>query len=330
MSGSMRIEFFGTARSQLGESPLWDAQERALYWVDSRQRRIWRARWALQGAGPGGLQGPEGLQGSERQYESWVLPQEVGSIALAENGLLAALRDGFYHVHLGGEATVTAIALPEQGNPGVRFNDGKADRQGRFVAGTLGLSRGPDTPGVLYRLDVDGTCASLERGIALSNAVCFSPTGDRLYFADSLRNLIWCYDYDVHTGEVSNRQSWVETGSLGSVPDGATVDAEGYVWVALPLAQRVARFAPDGTLARMISLPIPYPSCPAFGDDGLATLFVTTIADSGHRVRTDHPDGGRVLAITGLGTQGLPEVRCRLEPKLISSLSPLPTPMANV
>jgi L-arabinonolactonase len=312
MTRSIRIDFFGAARSQLGESPLWDARQRALYWVDTLQRRICRARWP------------------ERQCESWVLPKEVGSIALAENGLLAALRDGFYHVHLAGNGTVTPIALPEQGNQSVRFNDGKADRQGRFLAGTMRLGPAPGVPGVLYRLDPDGTCAPLERGIALSNALCFSPTGDRLYFADSLRNLIWRYDYDAHTGEVSDRQSFAETASLGSVPDGATVDAEGYLWVALPQAQRLARFAPDGSLAQMIPVPIPYPSCPAFGDDGLSTLFVTTIADSGHRLRTDHPDAGRVLAITGLGTQGLPEARCCLDPKLISNLSPLPTNTPSV
>jgi L-arabinonolactonase len=307
MTGSIHIDFFGAARSQLGESPLWDPEQRALYWVDTLQRRICRARWP------------------ERQCESWVLPKEVGSIALAENGLLAALRDGFYHVHLAGEATVTPIALPEQGHPGIRFNDGKADRQGRFLAGTMRVGPGPGLPGVLYRLDPEGTCTPLERGIALSNALCFSPEGDRLYFADSLRNLIWRYDYDTQSGEVSDRRSFVETHSLGSVPDGATVDVEGYLWVALPQAQRLARFAPDGSLAQMIPVPIPYPSCPAFGDDGLSTLFVTTIADSGHRLRTDHPDGGRVLAITGLGTQGLPEARCRLDLRLISSPGPLPT-----
>jgi L-arabinonolactonase len=293
----IRIDFVGQTRSRLGESPLWDVREQALYWVDSLERRI--CRW------------------QDRFYESWTLPQAIGSIALGEYGLLAALRDGFYHVQLASEAIVTPIALPERDNSTVRFNDGKADREGHFLAGTMRVAGETAAPGILYRLEKDGNCIPLERGIEISNALCFSPAGDRLYFADSLRHVIWSYDYDAGTGAIGARRTFVETNSLGSVPDGATVDAAGDVWVALVQAQRVARFTPDGNLVQTLSLPIPYPSCPAFGGDDLSTLFVTTIADSGQRLRTDHPDAGRVLAITGLDTVGLPEVRCPVDSKFI-------------
>jgi sugar lactone lactonase YvrE len=289
----IRINFFGPWRNRLGESPLWDGEAGLLYWVDSTASRICRA--APSGVG----------------FEAWTMPQTVGSIGLAESGLVAVLRDGFYVLDLRNHGVVSPIALPERDNSAVRFNDGKADRQGRFLAGTMRVGDANTAPGMLYRLERDGSCSVLERDLAVSNALCFSPGGDQLYLADTLQGLIWRYAYDVVTGDVADRRLFADTRTLGSLPDGATVDAEGHLWVALVQAQRLARFAPDGRLVRTIDLPIPFPSCPAFGGEDLRTLFVTTIADSGHRLRSDHPDAGRLLAIDGLGVHGLPEARCR-------------------
>lgn len=289
------IHFFGSWRNRLGESPLWDPNASLLYWVDSVARRICRAD-ALGG-----------------RFETWTLPDVVGSVALAETGLIAAMGDGFYAVDLTTGAT-QPIAVPECGNAAVRFNDGKADRQGRYLSGTMRIDRDGDAaPGVLYRLDSDGRCAVLDRNIGISNAICFSPDGDWLYFADSLQGVIWRYRYDAVSGAVSDRCTFADARALGSAPDGATVDAEGYVWVALVQSQQVACLAPDGSVTQKIDLPIPFPSCPAFGGANLQTLFITTIADSGHRLRTDHPEGGRMLAIDGLGVCGLPEARCRID-----------------
>jgi len=289
----IRINFFGPWRNRLGESPLWDGEAGLLYWVDSMAARICRAA-------------PSGVR-----YETWTMPQMVGSIALAESGLVVALRDGFYLLNLRNHGVVSPIALPERDNPAVRFNDGKADRQGRFLAGTMRVGDADTAPGLLYRLERDGSCSVLERDLVVSNGLCFSPSGDRLYFADTLQGLIWRYAYDVLTGEVTDRRLFADTRTLGSLPDGATVDADGHLWVALVQAQRLARFAPDGRLEQIVDLPIPFPSCPAFGGEDLRTLFVTTIADSGHRLRSDHPDAGRLLAIDGLGVCGLLEARCR-------------------
>jgi L-arabinonolactonase len=292
---AVRIGFLGTWRNRLGESPLWDGESGMLYWVDSIAARICRAA-------------PTG-----ERFDAWTMPQTVGSIALAESGLVAALRDGFYAVDIENHGASAPITLPERYNSAVRFNDGKADRQGRFLAGTMRVGDANTAPGILYRLERDGSCSVLERDIAVSNALCFSPDGEQLYFGDTLRGLIWCYSYDVLTGDVRDRRLFTDTRALGSLPDGATVDAEGHVWVALVQAQRLARFAPDGRLVQTLDLPIPFPSCLAFGGDDLSTLFVTTIADSGHRLRSDHPDAGRLLAIDGLGVRGLPEARCRIE-----------------
>jgi L-arabinonolactonase len=289
---NIRIRFVGTRRNLLGESPLWDPVAQRLYWVDSVARQI-----CCTDADGG-------------NYSVWDMPEIVGSIGLTRAGLVAALRDGFYSIDFA-TGNVVAIALPEKGSTEVRFNDGKADRQGRFLAGTMRMHEA--AAGRLYRLDPDGRCTVLERDILIANSLCFSPSGDRMYFADSLQGVIWEYHYDVASGTVSDRRTLIDTRVFGSAPDGATVDAEGCLWVALVQSQQIARFDPRGVLIQIIDMPVPFPSCPAFGGSDLRTLFVTTVSDSHNLLRSDHPDAGRVLAIEGLNVAGLVEARCRFD-----------------
>jgi len=288
---TLTIALVGERRNLLGESPLWDERCGKLWWVDSMARLICRAD-----ADGGGL-------------ETWPAPKMVGSIVLAEPGLLVALQDGFYAFDPE-RGEFDPIDLPEAGNAAVRFNDGKADRQGRFLAGTMRFGGDEGAPGKLYRLDRDGRSTVIETGIRVSNNLCFSPDGKTLYFADSLAMAVWAYDYDPGSGAATNRRTLFDTKALGSAPDGATVDATGNLWVALVQAQAIACISPNGELLSRIDLPIPFPSCPAFGGADLATLFVTSISDSGGALKTDHPDGGRLLAIRGHGATGLPEARC--------------------
>jgi sugar lactone lactonase YvrE len=291
----MRIDLYGSWRNQLGESPLWDADRQRLFWVDTVARCVCCA------------------DAHGDHFRSYGMPDLVGSIALAEGGLIAALREGFYRIDLTQEEAprIRPLILPERGNSAVRFNDGKADRQGRVLAGTMRVGDVAGAPGVLYRLELDASCSVLQRDIAVANALCFSPAGNKLYFADSLRSRVWCFDYDGVTGTLSGRRPLIDTRDWGSVPDGATVDAAGDLWIALFQTQQIAHCSSQGRLFRLIDLPAPYPSCVAFGGADLQTLFVTTISNSGHRIKTDHPQGGRMLAITGLETQGLPEARHR-------------------
>ena len=280
------IDYFGDSANALGESPVWDAARRMLWWVDARAQTICAA-------------GPDG-----RRVVEWHYTQPIGSIALATDGLVAAGADGFYRIDPDSGAETMIAPVPQPG-PELRLNDGKTDRAGRFISGHM-RSAG-DTAGELWRLDWDGSAEKLLDGIGIANATCFSPDGAWMYFADSLEGILRRYPYDRSSGRLGAREDLVDCRAHGSPPDGATVDAEGNIWVTLVLAQRIACFAPGGALLRTIDLPIPYPSCPAFGDERLDTLFVTTIANSGHRLVSDHPDAGRIIAITGLGAVGIAE-----------------------
>ena len=280
------IDLLPVGVSGLGESPLWDHRSGRLYWVDSIAPEI------LSSDAEGG------------DVRRWTLEQPVGSIGLASDGLIVALADGFYRFDPE-SGKVEAIAHPVMASA-TRLNDGKADRHGRFLAASMRTGYDDDA-GALFRLDADGGCVQLESGVAIGNAVSFSPDGETLYFADSLDGHLRRYRYHPESGAIGPRENLVDCRVQGSGPDGATVDSEGRIWAALVLAQAVACYAPDGKLLRSIPLPLPYPSCPAFGGLDLDTLYLTSIANSGHRLVADHPDAGRITAIRGIDARGIAE-----------------------
>lgn len=285
-----RVELVGEGRDRLGESPVWDPVTGWLYWVDSVAPCIHR------------------FDPARSVFERRAMPDIVGSIGLwATDRLIAALRDGFYSVDF---ASGEIRPLHRPGVPnGQRMNDGKMDRQGRFLSGTMHTPLSATPAGMLFRLDAAAQRDVLETGIGISNGLCFSPSGDTLYFADSTRGLLWSYPYNGATGAVGPRVVLADIAAMTkSGPDGATVDAAGCLWVALVRTGQIARLRPDGALDRLIALPVPHPTCPAFGGDKLDMLFVTSISDSG-RIRSDHPDAGRLVTLTVSGVQGLPEAR---------------------
>lgn len=282
----MDIRFFTEVANDLGESPVWDALHGWLWWVDIRHNRV-------MAADAGG-----------RIQRDWTFDSAVGSIGLAEKGLVAAFVDHF--ALIGEEGAVQPLARPAIGTGTIRFNDGKADRQGRFLSGTMQHGGQADPLATVWRLDSSGGATQVEAGMKLVNAICFSPCGSWLYLADTLEGMIRRYPYDPQTGALGAREDFFDCTEVGA-PDGATVDAEGCLWVALVTTQRIACISAQGELLRSIDVPVPYPSCPAFGGADMATLYVTTIADSGHKLKSDHPDAGRMLAITDLDARGIAE-----------------------
>lgn len=285
------VSILTTHRDRLGECPLWDASLQCLYWVDAVAGRVQR------------------LHPASGRIQYWDVPGAVGSIALARAGhLLLALADGFYTLDTTrGEAAVVALVAPVfHPAPGMRLNDGRTDRQGRFVCGSMVLGR--HTPeGSLYRLNLDGSVEQIDTGIAISNAICFSPEGDRIYYADSLAHAVYCASYDGASGKVGPRTTFLDTRSLGAVPDGAVVDANGNLWLALVQKAALAQFSPQGALLRQVVLPTTFVSCPAFGGAELQTLFATSISNSGNSLVANDENAGYLFQVAGLGVRGLAE-----------------------
>ncbi len=288
---SIRIERVGETRDQLGEGPLWDPVEQVLYWVDTMGRLIHR------------------LDPASGARRDWPVPGEIGSLALRQRGgAVLALIDGFHFFDFETGQTMP-IADPEPGNTETRFNDGKVDRQGRFLAGTMSRERRDKGLGSLYRLDPDLTVSKLEDDVIVSNGPCFSPDGRTFYFADSPRRQISAYDYDTATGAIANKRILVDTAPMETAPDGATVDAEGCIWTALVRSGQIGRFRPDGSLDRLIDMPTPHPSSVMFGGADLDQIYVTSISRSLTRDAENDPGAGGLYAVSGTGVTGLPEPR---------------------
>jgi L-arabinonolactonase len=225
-------------------------------------------------------------------------------------GAVLSLQDGFYSFDF--ETGATALLAPLGiDHPNVRLNDGKTDRQGRFLAGTMHLHRNDDEPvaGGLFRLDPGGKAVQIADDIMTSNGPCFSPDGRIFYFADSTRRVIWAFDYDIASGTPHSRRVFADLSGMNTSPDGATVDAEGYVWSSLIRSGSIARFDPAGRIAQQIEMPVRYPTSLSFGGRNLDVLYVTSISRS-VRFADEHQDAGGLFAIEGLGIRGLAEPRC--------------------
>ena len=288
----LRIELLVDARNELGEGPLWDVEEQRLYWIDSHGRLIQRCDARGEGKA------------------SWCVPEHIGSMCLrAGGGAIVSLRNGFHSFDFRTGA-VEPICDPEPERRRTRMNDGKVDRQGRFLAGYMDYEE-KDPLGGLYRLDADLKVTRIEDGIIVSNGPCWSPDGATFYFADSWTRCIWAYGYDTATGDLLRRRLFAsfEEAGLRGYPDGATVDEAGYVWSAEVYGGRLVRFAPDGTVDRLVGMPVDSITSVMFGGADLDILYVTSMARPFRGRRRQEREAGGLFAVHGLGVRGLPEPR---------------------
>jgi len=215
---------------QLGECPIWDERMSVLWWVDIHGRAVKRY--------------------DAESLRLLPMPEPPGSIALRrEGGLLVALQSG---VFLLGTEAPKLLVKPAEHVAGLRFNDGRCDRAGRFWVGTLAE---PDFPprGVLYRISAEGSATALRTGMQVPNSLAWSPDGRTMYFADSPRHKIWAFDYD----------------------------AEGCLWNAEWGAARVVRYTPAGKVDRVVVVPAKNPTCCCFGGARLETLYITSAERAG-------------------------------------------------
>ncbi len=288
----MRIEMLVNMKNILGEGPLWCVDEQRLYWVDSLGQTVFRCT------------------ADGREVRSWEVPAKIGSMAVRENGgAVVALQTGFHFLDFGtGECSL--ITDPEEGMPTTRLNDGKVDRQGRFVCGSMDTQE-KERSGTLYRLDPDLSLHTLDRRIMVSNGPCWNPDGSTFYFADSWAGEIWAYDYDTETGDVTNRRTFARVDNRnGFAADGSTVDEEGFLWNALAYSGKLVRYAPDGSENRVISMPVKNVTSVMFGGPELDVLFVTSMAKpSLPGYPTDGKMRGALFAVYDLGIRGVPERR---------------------
>ncbi len=290
-----QAELVVDARDGVGESPVWMAAESALYWVDIPGRAI--SRWSPDSGA----------------VDSWQTPEMPGCIAPhAAGGWICALESGVQHLVLlsGGACAATPLATVRHARSGMRFNDGRCDRQGRLRAGTMLLDMAAGAPcGEVWALDPSGLHA-LQQGLIVPNGMAFSPDGRTMYLSDSHPSVqqVWAFDYDIDAGRPGARRTFIDMREYPGRPDGAAVDADGCYWICGNDAGQVHRFTPDGRLDRSLAVPVKKPAMCAFGGSGLDTLFVTSIRPPGDCA--DQPLAGGVFALQP-GVRGLAETPCQ-------------------
>jgi sugar lactone lactonase YvrE len=271
----------------LGEVPRWHASEQALYWIDAFKPALHR------------------VEAATGQVQSWTPPEKLGSFALSTYGaLIIAGRNGFalYDPRSGG---FERIADPENQAAENILNDGRCDSRGRFWCGSMTKTM-KSASGRLYRVD-KGRVAALDDTIWISNGIAWSPDGKTMYFADSHVHTIFAYDYDVAEGRIGERRVFAETSGQPGIPDGASVDAEGFLWSAGFGGGCLVRYAPDGRVDRTVLVPISQPTACAFGGSDLRTLYVTTARFRlAPEKRASETHAGALLALD-VGVKGLVE-----------------------
>jgi L-arabinonolactonase len=197
---------------------------------------------------------------------------------------------------------------PEAERPENRFNDGRCDRRGRFLASSMHEPR-TVPQGALWQLDPAKGVRLLTDQALVGNGLAFSP-GDRfMYWSDSRRHRVFRFDYDIDTGSAWNQRLWLESDDSQGRPDGAAMDTDGCYWSARFAGSRVIRFTPDGRIDREIRLPVSQVTMCAFGGADRRTLYIT-IAREGldEAALAEQPLAGGIFAVDP-GCQGLPEPR---------------------
>jgi sugar lactone lactonase YvrE len=291
----------------LGECPIWDDRRNGLWWLDLKACEIRFLPASLLSVN---------VDISEELLlpTTWKAPGRVGSIALCTDGtlLLAGSALWKFDPFAEGEAQFVPLSpMPSDELATNRFNDGRVDRTGRFVVGTMDNEEKTRT-GTQYRIDSMSTVATpqvLWGNVGIPNASCFSPDGRYGYWADSWKPVL--HRYETASPTDTREDFGVVEGPGG--PDGACVDAQGHIWLCVWGGSKIIRYRPDGTIERIIPLPVERATCATFGGEDYGTLFVTTARNGFTEEETAaQPLAGSVLAIDTdelWGIRGLPESR---------------------
>jgi sugar lactone lactonase YvrE len=273
-----------------GESPVWCTRERALYWVDTRNRMVRRLDYATG------------------EITSWEFPELTCSIVMREaGGLLVAMETCIAVFDPASGKTVDRIPAPHAPDSGMRFADGRCDRRGRFWVGAKHDATSAPV-GFLYRVDPDRSFTPMETKVSMPNSLSWSPDNRIMYFADSAEKTIFAYPFDIERGTVGARKPFATS---HAAPDGAAMDHEGCLWSAEYWGGRVVRYAPDGRVDREIKLPVSLVTACTFGGPDLDILYITTARQRHHLSDEElakQPLAGALFAID-VGIEGMPEPR---------------------
>lgn len=285
----MEPKLIADYQCETGEGPMWHPIEKCVYWLDI--------------SAPGRMFRYDPATGKHEQcYEG----EMVGGITVQADGALLLFGEkGSVRVWRDGKITTLLDGIP--GEEESRFNDVIADPMGRVFCGTMPTK---ERLGRLYRLDTDGKITQILEGIGCSNGMGYTPDRKRMYYTDSMKYEIYIFDYDIATGNITNQRVFVRTPEEEGLPDGMTVDAEGYVWSAHWDGSHLYRFSPQGKEVMRIKFPAKKVSSVIFGGEDYTDIYVTTAG--GNNKAQEGPGAGALFHLN-LGIRGVPEFFSRIK-----------------
>lgn len=267
----------------IGEGPLWHSDEERIYWTDIRTGRMFCYDPATD------------------THENFFNDGRVGGFTIQKDGtLLLFMEQGAIKIWDDGELTSVIDRVPEIRDS--RFNDVIADPEGRVFCGTMPTD---EDLGSLYRLSTSGELTMILGSIDISNGLGFTPNLEQLYYTETMANTIYRFEYCRETGEISDQQVFVDFSDRDGIPDGLTVDTEGYVWSAIHGAGYVARFGLDGTEDRRLELPTDDVTSLTFGGPNYSDMYITSASLQAE----DDPDAGALFRISLDDIRGREEFR---------------------
>lgn len=285
--GRSKPEIVADTFCKTGEGPMWHPEEKRVYWVDIPNGELYRY---------------DPVTGEHEQFfQNGVIG---GYTFQADGGILLFQERGAIHLYKNGEMTTIIEEIPEEREG--RFNDVIADPEGRVYCGTMPIG---DRPGKLYRLERDGSLHVAMEDAGLSNGLGFSPDLSLVYHSDSDKRVVTRSRYNRSTGEFSDPEIWHRTKDGDGVPDGMTVDAEGFVWLAQWDGSCLLRLDLDGNEVERIAFPAKKVSSIIFGGETYQDAYVTTANVNG---RETEGEGAGALFRVSLGVAGKPEFFSRV------------------
>jgi sugar lactone lactonase YvrE len=277
-------------QNRLGETPIWEPEENALYWVD----------WG-------------GLPTCRYELATGKLttfPVSIPVTALARRasgGWVVIAQQGLYGWEPKTNEYKLLFGQPQPDRPEICYNDAAVDRQGRLLVGTVNMNDPFLPEGSLYRLDPSGSLQELDTGYATANGIGLSPDGRTIYVADQRHRQIVALNYDTVQGTTSNRRIFARLAEADGMPDGLIVDAEGFIWNGHWDGWKLTRYDPDGKIERQIRFPVQHVISCAFGGQNLGELFVTTASWGFEEAqRRQQPCAGDLFCVQ-TGVKGLVE-----------------------
>lgn len=286
----VEVEVAVDAHAQLGEGPVWDEASSQLVWVDIIACSVHRFT-------------PD--TGAD---ETTDVGQPVSSVATrTAPGLVLAMRDGFGVLDTG-TGDLQMIAGAEAHVTGNRMNDGKCDSAGRFWAGTMAFDQAP-AAGALYRLNRDHSVETMIQDVSISNGLCWSTDDRSMYYIDSPTQGVDVFDFDLASGGLSNRRRVIDIPKEAGLPDGMTIDEQGFLWVALYGGGVVRRYSPEGELDRTVKLPAAQITSCTFGGSDFGDLYITSATQELSEPSLDAQPHAGALFVCRPGPTGLPANR---------------------